>query len=183
MMTPPREQRRLAFYFAALLPILAVTAGCVIDTAGPYHITGPDDPQVSDFQIRALTPAVSGRTIRWRITARITDRNNDVVGGKAEVSIHTVNGNGSRSNGVPVTPPGMSLTIVETDLTNGDRFTAILSMDNASAGDISMTFAVADAAGNRGVTGIESFDVRISGTSAPGAATRPDDIRGGLIHG
>ena len=77
----------------------------------------------------------------------------------------------------------MTMTIIETDLTDDDRFSAILVMDNAPAGEITMSFGVRDAAGHFSVGTSEALTVSITGTSAPGAATRREDIRGGLIHG
>ena len=165
------------FYLGVtLLAVSTVTAGCGPGgTLGNVSFTSPDDPMVSDLQVRAVTPAVSGRTIRWRITARVTDRNNDVVGGTARVTVHGVN-----DNEVHVDFPEVTMTIVPTDLA-GDRLTAILVVENAPAGEMSLLFTVQDAAGNSSFGG-GSFTVQISGRSAPGSATRPDEVRGALVH-
>jgi len=175
---PSRPPALTVLYLAVLLPIAAVTGGCP-GTAGPIYTGGPDDPEISDFQIQALTPERSGQTIRWRITARIADRNDDVVGGEGEAAIHEVNGvRSAPTTGLPT----MRLTIIGSDLSPDGVFTAILFIDNAPAGEIEMTFAVSDAAGHLSIRTLKGFTLRVSGTSAPGAATRPEEIRGGLTH-
>jgi hypothetical protein len=96
----------------------------------------------SNLQVQALTP--SGRTRRWRITAQIMDPNDDVVGGRASVTIYRVNENQATS---VLLPPELSMTIFERDF-RGDRFTAILVLNNGPGGESSMIFNVWDAAGN-----------------------------------
>jgi hypothetical protein len=180
----------LSRYLGVLLLIPAVIAGC---NPGPaIKITSsPDDPVISELQIRPLTAERSGQTNRWRITARITDPNNDVIGGTASVSIKCVDrppdgsirGPNCTLNGT-FEPPGFRLSITASDLTNSDRFTAILVVENAPAGGLEMFFEVTDAAGHAGTfASFKSFILSISGPTAPGAATRPEDIRGGLMHG
>ena len=105
------------------------------------------------------------------------------VGGEARVNVCRVNNNPEVISGPCFLPPGMSLTIVEADLTQGGVFTAILFVDNAPAGEILMRFFVSDASPQGFLGHAVDIIVRISGTSASGAATRPEDIRGGLIHG
>jgi hypothetical protein len=73
------------------------------------------------------------------------------------------------------------MVIVESDFT-GDRLSAILVLNNAPAGEISLYFQVTDLAGNSSISE-GSFDVRISGRSAPGSVTRPEELRGALLHG
>jgi hypothetical protein len=114
----------MPLYLFLLLLILAVIGGC--GESYTHFATSADRPRISEFRIRALTAEVSGQTIRWRISVRITDRNNDLVGGEAEITPLVVNHN------VSLAGPDLRLTIEET---------------------------------------------------APGAATRPEDIRGGLVHG
>lgn len=174
----PRCNSRYRWAFPTFLSLLWVVTGCYADTVGNIDLSSPDDPVVSDLQVPALTPAVSGRSVQWQLTARVTDRNNDVVGGTAEVSIHEVNGTRSQ---LPVDLA--SLTIVASDLRNGERFAAILILDNAPAGEIQLTLSVRDAAGNLGITGIESFTLHLSGRSPPRAATRPEELQGRFIHG
>jgi hypothetical protein len=173
-----REHRCSASNLGLLLLVLAAMSGCApYDTAGGGSFSSPDVPRISGLQVRALTSTVSGRTIRWRITARITDPNGDVIGGTAEVGVHHVN-----DNWVHVDFPELRMTIVESDLA-GERYSAILVVDNAPAGEIGMTFGVRDAAGNVSFGSTTSFHLRISGRTAPGSATRPEELQAALIHG
>jgi hypothetical protein len=160
-----------------LLLAAAAVPGCV-GGPGLGDFNFADNPQISNLRVRPLTPTVSGRTIRWQITAQVADRNNDVIGGTASVEVLAIN-----DDEVPFGAPEskVSMVIVESDFT-GDRLSAILVLNNAPAGEISLYFQVTDLAGNSSISE-GSFDVRISGRSAPGSVTRPEELRGALLHG
>jgi hypothetical protein len=170
--------RRLAVLLATSL----LLAGCGGGGDDPFDfdIISDDAPMVSEFQIQPLTPTVTGGTVRWRITARVTDRNGDVVGGEAIIGVARVNGVGRAST----TGGTFRSRIDETELV-GDRLTVQLFIVNPPPGEIDLVFIVSDAGDHPSgfvfpnIGGV-NFTVTVSGPSRPGQATRPEDIVGGV---
>ncbi len=121
-----------------LLAALVITAGC---NGGGGHGGGPSGPStnapvVTDFQIRAATPEKSFQPVTYVITATVTDPNNDLIGGRAEVKR-------------PATGETVSAPITATTFIGPNKLGLVLVINPVPAGRYDMTFAVTDAAGNR----------------------------------
>ena len=68
--------------YANLVITVLVISSCG-GGGGGGGTTGPsaNSPVVSNFQIRPLTAERTGITLAYRVTATVTDPNNDLVGG------------------------------------------------------------------------------------------------------
>lgn len=122
----------------SLLLSLGILVGCNGDDDGSDFFTAPtaDSPTVSNLRVRALSPEVSGVPITYRVTATVTDPNDDVVGGRAEF-FDLEDEETIVSAGIgPGNLSGSSLTIQ-------------VVAPPTEAGQFGIAFAVVDAAGNR----------------------------------
>ncbi len=121
-----------------LLPLaaLVIATGCK-GGGGHGGTSGPSSsPLVTDFQISALSPERSFRQVQYLITATVTDPNNDLIGGRAEVKR-------------PATGETVSAPITADTFTGPNKIGLVLVTNPVPAGRYDLTFAVIDAAGNR----------------------------------
>ena len=121
-----------------LLTALVIAAGC---GGGGGHGGGPSGPSanapvVTDFQIGALSPEKSFTQVAYAITATVTDPNNDLIGGWAEVKR-------------PATGELVSAPITADTFIGPNKLGLVLVTNPAPAGRYDLVFAVIDAAGNR----------------------------------
>jgi hypothetical protein len=127
---------RTLVWYAGLAAALVVIASCNGNGGGGGTTgTSANAPVVTNFQIRPLTPEVTGRTVEWMVTATVTDPNNDVLGGRAEMR-------------VTATGQTIGATIDNTFL-NGNRLAIVFFINDPPPGRIDLVASVVDAAGNR----------------------------------
>lgn len=127
--------QRTTIYYVGLVIALVIIANCNGGGGGGTTGSSANAPVVSEFRIRALDPERAFRTVRYLITARVTDPNNDLIGGRAEFR-------------VPTTGETESTTLDSTFL-QGDRFAAVLPLNPVAPGRYEAVFSIVDAAGNR----------------------------------
>ncbi len=124
----------------------------------------PDPPAISDFHIRPLTPEQSGIAVRWSITATVTDVNNDIVGGRAEIRVV---GTGEE----------FTLPIRKQDLVGG-ALAAVFSLVDPPGGRIDAVFSVLDVTSERSRE--IPFYLTIAGPQQGGT---PGRLEGGMSPG
>ena len=135
-MRPFTGARRATTAYVGLVLALLVTASCGGgggSSSGTPTTTSASAPVVSNFQIRPLTPEKANTEVRYQITATVIDPNNDLMGGRVELS------DGTRT---------LTLAIDATVL-QGNTIGVILITNRVPAGRYTGSFAVVDAAGNR----------------------------------
>ena len=155
--------RDMVPYHLGLLGLLLIIAGC---GGGGGGTAGPsaDAPIQLDLQIRALTSERTGGTVRYLITFVVKDRNNDLIGGKAELK-------------VVATGQVFDFTLSARDF-SGDCASqctgrGVFTLSNPPPGRIDLVHTVIDAAGHRS-NGI-AFFVTIAAGERPraGASGQP----------
>ena len=136
MGTHLRTHRTAVLCCIGLLVVGLVVTGCGGGKKGGGP-TGPtaEAPMVSNLQVHPLDPEVSGKQVRYAITATVVDADNDLVGGRAEAR-------------VPATGETKSFTIEASDL-SGNTLGALLVTNPLPPGRYDFTFSVIDAAGHR----------------------------------
>ena len=131
---------KIALTMFWLLPLaaLVIAAGCKGGGGGGGGPAGPsaNAPVVSNLQIRGLTAEKAFREVQYAITATVTDPNNDLIGGRAEVKR-------------PATGETVSATITADTFIGPDTIGLVLVINPVPAGRYDLVFAVTDAAGNR----------------------------------
>lgn len=151
--------RKTTLWYLGLVAILLVVASC--DGGGSKRTpTGPtvnpDAPEQLNLEVRPLTAERTGTTVRYLITTALRDRNNDLVGGRAELR--------NMASGQT-----LDFTITAADLA-GDCATqctlrGVLTLVNPPPGRIDLVHTVIDAAGNR--SNEISFFVTIAAAQLP----------------
>jgi hypothetical protein len=132
-------------------------AACSKSGGGGNAITGPsaDAPVVSNFQVRALTPQLSGQTVEYLVTATVVDPNGDLLGGQVEARV--------------VSTGEVIGATIDAGFFDGQQFAGVLFFQNPPGGHVELVFSVIDAAGHR--SNEIPFAVDIAMTELP--RTRP----------
>jgi hypothetical protein len=109
---------------------------------GGGRVSAPDAdaPVQLSFQIRALTPELPGRTVRYGTAFALRDRNDDLVGGRAEVR--------SVATG-QVVGATLDADSLQGDCTIRCTGAAVLSLTSPAGGRVDLAHSVVDAAGHR----------------------------------